>query len=774
MGITRCHTKEKTLMTGTKFAKGDVIHQEGDRTTQLCIIASGSVRASNSISEMTLSKGEVLGVCESQGIYYPFECTALEETTLYIYPYTAFSDIAALITDNPAAAGIMTNAFAQKCYSYFEIYSSLLMDCQTLYDTACEQYEEYQRLCEYYQVPALELPGLAQLGEFTIDSVMEDWLLGYYTSLNSMSAARWKTFYEGCPDACAGFILKASADMLYVLPFCERLHRYLDMIYDLFLSDFNMDIFTYYLELYKSITANSDSVDVSPVRDRLERIMLMINNEMHIDRELIDNRMAEYREVLPDKSKNVSASSKMDADTMQKISASLKDSIDTITGYAGINEPDARRFRSLIKKYHALPDQGASDDETKNLRKELTTLFYDTYKQAFLNSISDPVLPTELKMFFYFGYVDEELIGLDNAVFLYYLAEKMQPDPKENVFTLYEWLKKVYDGVKEPCINELNVDYTAYLHNLRVTGKLTVEQENAALRDSTKRFTFEFDNMFRLTNKVTYGRISTFCPVLSEHNLYKEIDGACLTPERIHEVLNKIRSVDYSAYYRETVYSDPDHGITKELVQAEVLPDIILMPNIGTRGVMWQEITGRKRNSPARMMISIISMEDLYPTMVRLTAEFRWELCRRIQGVRWNDISERSLTSDYCEYLQTYKKNRDLSPEAKEKLKLAIQKARNSSKEMFVRDYIDYIMFEGSGSIRMNKLSRYLLFNYCPFAKEVRDAMESNPLYKEIIERYNNKHKQAMHINDMLMQKMSNSNIEVPAEMKAHRMFLQM
>ena len=142
--------------------------------------------------------------------------------------------------------------------------------------------------------------------------------------------------------------------------------------------------------------------------------------------------------------------------------------------------------------------------------------------------------------------------------------------------------------------------------------------------------------------------------------------------------------------------------------------------------------------------------------------------------MRWNDISERSLTSDYCEYLQTYKKNRDLSPEAKDKLKLALQKARNSSKEMFVRDYIDYVTFEGVGSIRMNKLARYILFNYCPFSKSVRESMGTNPLYKDIIERYNNKNKQALHLNDLVLQKMANAKIEVPEEMRLHRMFLQM
>ncbi len=762
-------------MTGMKFTKDTMVRHEGDRDTQLCIIASGSIKASSQFSEMILGKGEVLGICETDNIYYPFDYTSLEDTTLYVYSYTTPADIASLITENPGAAGMITSSFSSKCNSFLEVYTALLQDCQNLYDSAAAHYDKYQELCSIYHIEPLNLPGMGQLNEFTIDSVIDDWLLNYYTALGSTTQTQWKQFYEGRPNACVGFIMKSSADIMYILPFCERLHRYLDMIYDLFLSDFNLDLYTFYLSLYEQAQAASADIDLTPVRNILDSIILEINHETHIDKQLIESRMTEYRDIVGSKSNaNASVTTTMNAEALKKITEELNNSIDTITGYAEIPEVDARRFRTLLQQYTQTADRNASDDFARDLRKQLTALFYDCYRAAFFKSLNDSSIPTVIKMFFYFGYVDEHVLGMENALFLYTLTSRIAPDPKNNIFTLYDWLIEIYNGRKDPCINDLNVDYTAYLHNLKVTGKLTAEQEAAALRNREQRVNFEFDHMFRLTNKVTFGRITTFCPVLSDHNLYKQLDSAYLSPDAIHKALDQIRSIDYSAYYRETIYTNPDKGITKELVQAEVLPDIILMPNIGSRGIMWQEITGRKRNSPARMMLSIFSTEELYPTMVRLTGEFRWELCRRIQGVRWNDISERSLTSDYCDYLETYKKNRDLSPEAKEKLKLAIQKARNSSKEMFVRDYIDYIMFEGVGSIRMNKLARYILFNYCPFSKAVRENMISNPLYKEIIERYINKNKQAMHLNDMILQKMANSKIEVPPEMKAHRMFLQM
>lgn len=136
----------------------------------------------------------------------------------------------------------------------------------------------------------------------------------------------------------------------------------------------------------------------------------------------------------------------------------------------------------------------------------------------------------------------------------------------------------------------------------------------------------------------------------------KSLESCRLQPERISECLNQIRLADFSAYYKEIIYSNPSIKITKEIVHKEVLPDIILMPNVGGRGVMWQEIEGKERSTPARFMLSAFCLTEVDALLIRLTAEYRWEMCKRIQGSRWNDVSDPSLTSLYCDYVQFYKK----------------------------------------------------------------------------------------------------------------------
>ena len=60
-----------------------------------------------------------------------------------------------------------------------------------------------------------------------------------------------------------------------------------------------------------------------------------------------------------------------------------------------------------------------------------------------------------------------------------------------------------------------------------------------------------------------------------------------VTAARINEALDKIRSVDFSIFYRDTTFSDPAHDITREFLKKEVLPDVILMPNAGTKAMMY-------------------------------------------------------------------------------------------------------------------------------------------------------------------------------------------
>ena len=271
----------------------------------------------------------------------------------------------------------------------------------------------------------------------------------------------------------------------------------------------------------------------------------------------------------------------------------------------------------------------------------------------------------------------------------------------------------------------------------RKNGDLTEAQVKTMQNDQKEKVRFEVMNMFSSANRITYGKITTFCPILCEYDLINTLDKMAVTVERLEDELNKIRKIDFSAFYREVNFTNAANDIlSHEMLMKEVLPDVILMPNAGTRAMMWQETADKRRDTRARFLFPIFTAANLEDMMVETVARYRWEMCRKIQGVRWNDIREKSLTSEYCDYLQFYRKNRDLSADAKDKLKTAIQRAKNNYREVFVKDYQGWISYESKGSFRLNKVAREILIVYCPFAKEIRTALKINPMYQISIPKF--------------------------------------
>ena len=399
----------------------------------------------------------------------------------------------------------------------------------------------------------------------------------------------------------------------------------------------------------------------------------------------------------------------------------------------------------------------------------------EIYSRIFFRLAKEPDTPVPLpvRMFLYFGHMDEQLTGSENMVFLGNTAEFLAQHNNSHIYTLYDWLHAIYTGRKEPSRNEFDQDYTDYVHSLKVSGQIDRQTETSLLDDLEQKVEYELKNMIPSVNKMVSGRISSYCPVFSEHNVQKGLADTFVTAKDLSETLSFITSLDYTVFYREYLYSNPSVGLPKESFHMEILPDILLMPGVGSRGVMWQEIEGKRRTTPSRMMLPIFCQEDLRSTFLHLVGEYRWEMCKRIQGGRWHDVSAPSLTSEYFDYLQFYRKNHDLSAENKERIKNALQKARGSFKEMFVRDYITYILYESTGSPRLSKPSRSILVHHCPFAKQLRTTLGTNPIYKEMMHHLEVVKGQQMHRLELIERKLESNGRELPQALIEERHYYE-
>lgn len=756
-------------MTASHCIKDQTLFSPGQPISNLCLIVKGSVLVSFPCGEFTLEKGDILGICEALSSVYQFTYQAQENTSLVYYPFSGIDALESLFCTNTDLASLFCLSAFKQMNFLLRQYNLLELECSSLYGTCTDDYGKYISMCIRHSIIPKNLPLLETLTPFEPDASMDGWITAYYAGLHHLFCTGAAPLFSKEPSAAAGLIGKTGQDFSYLLDLYNTLHEYQSTVHLLYLNTDLEDFFEMYTSLYFKVINNLN--DASSIYADITRIITYLQSARCLDKNLVFLRTSEFTK----KINSIDTISSHEVGSSGNIDyiKSLNNSLDTILEFACLEREVATEFKNAITAYKNLSDPNATDDNSVAIYKQITDLFYPLYSKIFAKTIDNSVIPMPVKLFLYFGYVDENLAGLENASYLCSLAEAYDNNRPPNVYSLYDWLLAIYNGQKEPSRNQFDSDYTDALHTLKVTGQITAVQEKILLSNPERRVAYELQNMVPTVNKITHGRISSYCPVFSAHQAIKPLSICYVSPASIETSLNRIRLLDFSAFYRETIYTNEAANIPREFFHVECIPDVILMPNIGMRGAMWQEIEGKRRTTPARMMLPIFSLEDANLLLIRLTGEFRWEMCKRIQGARWNDISDHSLTSDYFDYIQYYRKNHELSSEAKEKIKNGLQKAKNSFKEMFVRDYVIWLLYEGTGSPRLNKIARSILFSYCPFSKEARGSLGTNPLYKELLDRYELKSKQRLHHLKVLEQKLLNSNITIPTDLKKEILYTE-
>lgn len=754
-------------MARIKVSKDKFIYKAHTTLTTISFIISGQVKLIYPSGELILEAGDVLGIISLKDFIHLGDYLALEDCTLEVFSLKHAEDLGRLFTDNQNLCNTFLKSAIKQITSLLDTEVFLQFECRNMFTYLQKSYEEYKGLCNKYILPIKSLPALTNLTPLLLEEDIPSWLSDYYEDTRDLLEKENQVNYSSFPRFITGFLIKASEDMLKIMKTSQAMLEYKAELASFFLNESHLDIFDLYTELLFRVM--KDGTDIMPLSVTVSTILIHIEGNPSIASSLYKERVSQYKNTLTQIEQdllngNIKKTSHLPA---------LHDSLDVILNYADCSEETSLSFRRAIDAYKKIQDKNTTEDSFKSLRNEICRLFYEIYTSAFQMSIGDKRIPTILKMFFSFGFVDEELAGAENAAYLYSIADSFHGNKQQNIYTIYEWLLEIFNGTKEPRRNDFDIDYPGYINELQQSGKIDKEMGKRLLDDKAQKVLFEIENMFTSANKITSGRVISFCPVFSEHCVLSDLSHCLITPEKVTDTLNLIQKYDYSAFYRDMLFYDAALPISKETVQNHILPDIILMPNVGSRGIMWQELEGKRRNSPATFVIPVFSLEDIKLMLSRITGEFRWELCRCSQGARWNDLTDPSLTSEYFDYIQFYRKNNELTIDAKEKIKSALSKTRNSYKEMFIRDYIVWILFEGNGSPRMNKVARKIFLTYCPFPKEIRETLSSHPIYKELLERQYIKRAQAEHRLKNVIQKLLNSGHAIPEELLRQKEFLE-
>ena len=719
-----------------KISAGEIIAKRKDSVREWYLIQEGTVIQKFDFAEVTLGRNAIIGILAHD--YFPCDFIAQSDVTLAVFSCGNYEDLKRILGKQEKLRSIFLKTAIEQRHQMFCLYADLHLKTRQFHAFVESVYNEYKNICSQLKIEEQPFTRMEHFEPLDMKHKADNWEINTSISLVKNYMLEYIRLMEKDDSLCIGCIMEASAQMRRITQGIGEMETYLLYNKDILLSETGNDIFHLFFEL--GIRASVNQCEIENITKTMDLLIEFIVKMKFYDEKLVSYRMNEYQKYDFNSSILNEFTTIGMEDGQQTYSEDLYEIVDClehILNYAGKTEVEIEDIRKKIEAFRELPDMFSNEQEAYMLRRQLIPIFYDVYTRIFLRIVEENEEPTPIvKMFLNFGFMDSKLVGEENVNALYDLTNHLEKCNSENVYTIFNWLKAVYEGKKEPSKNEFDLDYPAYLAEQRKIGAIKPGDVEVLLKNQEEKVKFEIKNMFTSGNRITYGKITTFCPILGEYDLINSIDKMLVTTEKLDEALNQIRKVDFSVFFREDMFSDPAKDINRETIMKEILPDIILMPNVGTKAMMWQETAGVKRATPGRFLFPIFTAADIDEMMVETVGRFRWEICRKEQGVHWNDIREKSLTSEYCDYIQFYRKNHELSADAKEKIKSQLTRARNNYREVFVKDYVNFMKYESKGSFRLNRIARDILVRYCPFTKDIRAGLKENPMYTSSMSRY--------------------------------------
>lgn len=719
-------------------------------------------------SKVILSQGSILGISDLYVGHYLCTYIAHEDAVVYPFPVSSVKDLEGILAINKDYNGLMVYSLCNHIKKLNVIVDDLRNCADSLYTFVLESYKKYEMFCTQSNQPFKAIPKILKQEAYTTDFSGNEKVTEYYLESNKIPLNTLKEYYSNSVFLTMRHVEEAAGVIASQTIACMEIVDYVEELFSLLINIKEPSLFTNIAELFLSLKANGFySKEVMEMIDwmvdeinRTDLLCERITNcQLPINRKKFEEL---YCAIISGSTEILNEAENVILD-QQQVLDSLTGSLQQIINFSTFDKEKGIRLTKAINMFASLSDRLSSEGEIRELRKEISVLFFELYEDIFKRAMITKELPTAVAFFLDYALLDERLLTQEQLVSLCKLSLDLPCQPC-HIYTIREWLTLIYEGKKEPSKNEFDLEYPDYVREQKKHEAMTPEEEKTRLNNKDAKLHYEIINMFQINDKVVHAQISTFVPCLYKEMFLNWPEKEFLTRKRVNESFERILAVDYSAFYREMMYVNLEAGIEKEYILTCVYPDIILLPIVGSSTSMWQEISQKKRGYPGRFVLPIFLDTSIDDNMIRLFARFRWELCRSVQGTAWNNIKHKSLTSEYIDYLQFYKKNHDLSEDRKDKLKLQIQKARNNSREAFVMDYEAWIKSEASGAIRLNKVSREILATYCPFSKEIRARVVSQPMFSDAFLRFHRNSTKKVYELELRIHAMQKSNATVTRE----------
>ncbi len=761
------------------FNSDTLIYEAGDNIESIAYIINGSAKLITDSGEAVIYKeGEFIAFKDLFGGFYLGEYYAMAGCRLMAFPADDVNSFIDFLKNNPEIHKKYYYGLCSVMDFLYRQYDTLYTEITNVYNLLNTIYTQYTQCCNDIQAaPASFLmPHESSLYKFDTQSFAANYkiFLNCYKSGNKLSM-----LYEKNPE---GFIKQQINLIQSIYTTYEDMIFFLKTEISLFSSNSQDCLFYLVSSLMEHVTPEY-SKNVMRLLNNMKNVIVQIDKKVTestgLQLDIDYNRVNFYfmmasNATLKEPSSPAASQYEQTAKSVSDNSyVDFSGTLLTLCNYAKLEKEDYLHFNSLIEFYIEMPDKASRDDDARAFRRDLSNMYFLLYEKVFFNYVEDKAPNKIVELFLDYGLLDERLLTDDQLEILTSIKPLNNVTPCR-VYRMRDWLTAIYTGKKMPSKNEFDKDYTEYVRDRKREEHLSPAEETKLLNDNVQRVKYEIKNMLKYNCRILNGNMLAFTPMLSMYDFEGDLNNFLLTSEQLNDAVNNCISIDYSAFYREQMYSMPEKKINKEVIQLQVFPDIILFPVYGVNGVMWQDLSGKRSNTSGRFFFPAFFRGNINDTMITTIGRFRWELCKSIMGTAWNNVSVPSITAEYSDYVQFYRKNRELSSDKKEALKNQLSRCRNNTREVFIMDYFIWIKYESTGAVRLNKVARQMLSTYCPFPKKMRAKLATQPLYEEAIKRFNINQQKKSHEIAMRIHALERSGAEITKELYDTQEFYSM
>lgn len=445
-------------------------------------------------------------------------------------------------------------------------------------------------------------------------------------------------------------------------------------------------------------------------------------------------------------------------------------SIHQIFEFSLVDKEFQRNFLKILNDFKKMQNPFNTEPEGRKIRRFITKIYLDLYKQVFIRSTKESIIPSPARLMLNFGFLDETMLESDQVGELHELSKRSRETSSIPIYFEEEFLAKIYNGEENPSITEMGLSYEAHLREEEKHKKASTISTPSPEEENIMKAMYEIDHRVLNTIAICSGSTSTAFPILTSMTMRGNPANYHISKKKLESIAKLLMDIDFSAFYRETV---DKVGEAREIIQEEVIPNFILIPSFGMKTMLWQDLDGTNRKTRGRIVVPILFMGDLQKSMAHTFACFRWELNRSLKGAMWADPVEGGLSGVYFDYINFFKKNSKLSTEAKEKIAERFKSIR-TNRDRFADDYVMWVLFEKDGVMKLNNVVREMFYRYIPFKKEMRDKLENMPAFSEIATKFKNIQRRELTAYQRKFKKYMDAGGNLPETLQKFMNFLEM